>query len=205
MKPLLMIFAMSLWASAAVAQTQGIDCSHVATTTQHDEHCDHQHHLADQRHQTNPDAGTSAGLSEAQRAQYLNGEGMGLAKPAEMNHYPGPRHVLQNADRMKLSPEQLAATQKLFDAVQEKAKKLGGEIVDREDELVRIFSSHTADEARVKQLAEEIGSLQGELRAAHLTAHLQERSLLSPEQIRVYDEARDYVPGQEPAPLIHQH
>jgi Spy/CpxP family protein refolding chaperone len=171
----------------------------MATTAQRNADTDQQQQAP------NPYAGTPAGLSDAQRAQYLNGEGMGLAKPAEMNHYPGPRHVLQNADRMKLSPEQLASTQKLFDAVQQEAKKLGREIVNREDELVRIFSSQNADEARVKQLTAEIATLQGELRAVHLVAHLRERSLLSPEQVRIYDEARDYVPGEKPAPPMHPH
>ena len=178
---------------------------HAAVTGQQ---CDHQHHMdghPSAQPQTNPYAATSAGLTDAQRAQYLSGEGMGFAKPAEMNHYPGPRHVLQNAARMRLSPEQLAATQKLFDGVQLKAKALGKRIVDREDELLRIFSSGTADEAHVKQLTAEIGNLQGELRTVHLLAHLQERTLLSPEQIQIYDQARDYIPGKKPAPALHQY
>src|SRR5512140_1710908 len=31
--------------------------------------------------------------------QYNQGEGMGMAKAAELNHYPGPRHVLMAADQ----------------------------------------------------------------------------------------------------------
>lgn len=174
-------------------------------TGQHDEHSGHDHQMAGQQTQTNPYAGTSAGLTDAQRAQYLDGEGMGFAKPAEMNHYPGPRHVLQNADRMKLSSAQLAATQELFATVNRTAKELGKQIIEREDELLRIFGSQAADESRVKHLTAEIGRLQGELRALHLTAHLKERSLLSPEQVRIYDEARDYIPGEKPAPPLHQH
>jgi len=206
MKRVFLAIATLLWAAVCVAQTQGADNPHHATmTAQHDEHCEAQHHPANQQHQTNPYAGTSAGLSDAQRVQYLSGEGMGFAKPAEMNHYPGPRHALQNADRMKLSPEQLAATQRLFDAVQQKAKELGKQIVDREDGLTQLFGSHDADEARVRQLTAEIGALQGELRATHLIAHLKERGLLSPEQVQIYDEARDYIPGEKPAPSRHQH
>jgi Spy/CpxP family protein refolding chaperone len=207
MKRAILLVAVSLWAIAILAQQSQTTAQmdHAAMMGQHD----HQH-MDNQSSQTapaqpNPYAGTFAGLTDAQRAQYLNGEGMGFAKPAEMNHYPGPRHVLQNAERIKLSPEQLVATQKLFDDVQAKAKALGKQIVDREDELLRIFSSQTADEGRVKELTAEIGNFQGELRAAHLTAHLKERSLLSPEQVRVYDEARDYIPGEKPAPPNHQH
>ena len=51
-----------------------------------------------------------SGFSDEQRSQYLNGEGMWLAKAAELNHYPGPRHVLDIADKLGLSPDQLAAT-----------------------------------------------------------------------------------------------
>lgn len=207
MKRMLLITVVCLPAVMLIAQqSQPVDHSHMDHSAMIGQG-DHQHHVDAQQStqaQTNPYAGTSAGLTDAQRAQYLNGEGMGFAKPAEMNHYPGPRHVLQNAERMKLSPEQLAATQKLFDGVQLKAKVLGKQIVDREDELLRIFSSGTANEARVKQLTAEIGSLQGELRAVHLTAHLQERSLLSPEQVQIYDQARDYIPGEKPAPVSHQ-
>jgi Spy/CpxP family protein refolding chaperone len=207
MKKLFLTIALLLWAMASVAQQPPANAGHdhAAMMAQHAGNSDHQQSGANPQAPTNPYAGTPAGLSDAQRAQYLSGEGMGFAKPAEMNHYPGPRHVLQNAERIKLSSAQLAATQKLFDGVQQKAKELGKQIVDREDELIRIFSSQTADEARVKQLTAEIGNLQGELRAAHLTAHLKERSLLSAEQVRIYDEARDYVPGEKPAPALHQH
>src|SRR6185437_12544406 len=33
-------------------------------------------------------------LSTEERKSYLSGEGMGLARPAELNGYPGPSHVL---------------------------------------------------------------------------------------------------------------
>ena len=33
-------------------------------------------------------------LSAEQVAGYLAGDGMGFALPAELNHYPGPKHVL---------------------------------------------------------------------------------------------------------------
>ncbi len=205
--------AVLLWTIGSVAQqqppaTDHEHMNHAAMMAQHDQRCAHQHDQASAsqpQSPTNPYAGTSAGLTDAQRAQYLDGEGMGFAKPAEMNHYPGPRHVLLNAERMKLTPEQLSATRKLFDSVQIRAKVLGKQIVESEDELLRIFSSGSAHEAQVKQLTAKIGRLQGELRAVHLTAHLQERGLLSAEQIQIYDQARNYIPGEKPAPALHQH
>ena len=47
-------------------------------------------------------------LSNREIAAYLAGAGMGFAKPAELNHYPGPKHVLELLDEMELTPEQEA-------------------------------------------------------------------------------------------------
>lgn len=179
--------------TASAAQAWAQDCSQRAAMASQQQ--EHGHHVQD--------SNRSTGLPEAQRAQYLKGEGMGMARAAEMNHYPGPRHVLDNADRMKLSPEQLAATRALFSSVQEKAKALGRELVDREDELDRLFRTQTADQAHVKRLVQQIATLQGELRGVHLSAHVSERELLSPEQVRIYDELRNYVPGEKPPAALH--
>jgi Spy/CpxP family protein refolding chaperone len=145
-----------------------------------------------------------SGFSDEQRSQYLNGEGMGLARAAELNHYPGPRHVLDIADKLGLSTDQLTATRALFDDVHTKAQALGKQVVAREDELYALFREQHADADKVRQLTAEIANLQGQLRALHLTAHIHERALLSAEQVAKYDALRTYVPGQGPSPL-HQH
>jgi Spy/CpxP family protein refolding chaperone len=145
-----------------------------------------------------------AAMSDEQRSQYLNGEGMGLAKAAELNHYPGPRHVLDIADKLGLSLDQLAATRTLFDDVHTKAQALGKQILAHEDQLEALFREQHADADKVRQLTAEIANLQGELRALHLTAHVRERALLSAEQVAKYDALRSYVPGESPAPLRHQ-
>src|SRR5580658_1033453 len=43
-------------------------------------------------------------LSSDDVADLLAGRGMGLAKPAELNHYPGPAHLLEMKDQLGLSP-----------------------------------------------------------------------------------------------------
>lgn len=40
----------------------------------------------------------------------LSGRGMGFAKLAELNHYPGPKHVLELADDLDLTPSQVSET-----------------------------------------------------------------------------------------------
>jgi len=39
-------------------------------------------------------------LSPDEVKDYLAGKGMGLAKAAELNHYPGPAHVLELASQL---------------------------------------------------------------------------------------------------------
>ena len=43
-------------------------------------------------------------LSAEQIGSYLAGDGMGFALAAELNGYPGPRHVLELAEHAKASP-----------------------------------------------------------------------------------------------------
>ncbi|CAG0944407.1 partial Threonine efflux protein, partial [Gammaproteobacteria bacterium] len=72
---------------------------------------------------------------------YLSGKGMGLAKAAELNGYPGPAHVLELASRLELTPEQRTKTQSLFASMESKAMSLGRALVDEERKLDRLFAS----------------------------------------------------------------
>ncbi len=164
----------------------------------------HEHHMADADHSPSSKSSGNASLSDEQRAQYLNGEGMGMAKAAELNHYPGPRHVLDMADQLGLSPGFLESTRALYQEVHEKAAALGRQIVAREDELNALFRDQRADVEKVKQMTAEIATLQGQLRALHLTTHIRERALLTPEQIAKYDALRSHVPGQKFATMHNQ-
>jgi Spy/CpxP family protein refolding chaperone len=122
----------------------------------------------------------------------LEGRGMGLAKAAELNSYPGPKHVLEMADSLKLTPEQRAAVQKSHDEMKATAVALGKEIVDLERQLNHAFASTTIDARRLAELTSSIAERQGKLRYAHLAAHLTTRGELTPEQIKAYDLARGY-------------
>src|SRR5690625_1585078 len=93
-------------------------------------------------------------LSEAEIQGYLNGAGMGYARAAELNHYPGPMHVLELADSLALSQDQLAQTQALFDAVKVEARRLGREVVAKERELDRRFAGAQADDANGRRPGE---------------------------------------------------
>src|ERR1700731_1837605 len=64
-------------------------------------------------------------LSETEMRDLAEGRGMGLAKAAELNSYPGPMHVLELADRLGLSEAQRAASEALIPPMRQKAVALG--------------------------------------------------------------------------------
>jgi len=84
----------------------------------------------------------------------LRGEGMGFAKAAELNGYPGPKHVLDLADRLKLTPDQRQLVQAIFDRMSTSAKPLGAELVERERVLDQLFQK---GESNLDRLARRDG------------------------------------------------
>lgn len=132
-------------------------------------------------------------LSPEKVEEYLEGHGMSMALPAELNGYPGPRHVLELADELHLTADQLAETQRLFEDMRLKAIELGAQIVAREALLDELFASGTASKASLSVAAEALGLLNGQLRAHHLGYHLAMRDLLDPRQIRNYQRLRGYT------------
>jgi len=142
-------------------------------------------------------------LSDEEVQAYLGGRGMGLAKPAELNSYPGPMHVLELAARLELSEAQKARTQKVFEEMRAEAVRLGKAVVAKEAELERLFAEGRVSPASLRANVAEAARLQGELRVVHLLAHLEMKRILSPQQVRRYDELRGY--GSKEGGPRHRH
>lgn len=136
-------------------------------------------------------------LSTEDVQSLLSGKGMGLAKAAELNGYPGPLHVLQLAAELQLSERQRVQTQALFNAMESKAIALGTSLVQAERELDSIFATRQVTPALLAEKLEEIGQLQAKVRGAHLEVHLAQASLLSAEQIAMYAKLRGYAGESE--------
>ena len=134
-------------------------------------------------------------LSPQEIADYEAGRGMGLAKAAELNGYPGPAHVLELADDLQLTAEQKAATEAIMVRMRTRAVALGKDLVDEERALDRKFASHSIDPDSLQRALERIGRLHGELRRSHLEAHLAEASVLTPHQVMHYNVVRGYSTG----------
>ncbi|MFB9069288.1 Spy/CpxP family protein refolding chaperone [Pseudofulvimonas gallinarii] len=131
-------------------------------------------------------------LSPERVAGLLAGAGLGLAKAAELNRYPGPMHVLELAADLGLSDEQVEATRALRAEVVSNAKALGAELVAAETELDALFRSGEASTSRVDELVQSIGALEARLRAVHLNAHVAQRDVLTAEQVERYVQLRGY-------------
>jgi Spy/CpxP family protein refolding chaperone len=134
-------------------------------------------------------------LSDREIADLLEGRGMGLAKAAELNSYPGPLHVLQLADQLGLSEAQRSSSRALYERVREHAPTVGRQIIEAERILDEAFRTATIDPATLRSHLVAIATLQAQLRAIHLEAHLAQRLLLTAEQISRYDALRGYGIG----------
>src|SRR6202790_1601620 len=74
-------------------------------------------------------------LSPDEVKAYLAGEGMGLAKTGELNHYPGPMHILEMADHLGITAAQRTRIEAAEKANSATAIPLGRAIVDAEADL----------------------------------------------------------------------
>jgi Spy/CpxP family protein refolding chaperone len=146
-------------------------------------------------------------LSSDEIDAYLAGKGMGLARAAELNGYPGPRHVLEVAAELHLTPEQRQSTEALFASMQAEAQSLGRALVDAEKKLDQLFASQTITPESLSNTLQEIASVQAQLRGAHLKAHLAEVRILATEQNAQYAKMRGYGEsnGQSADHSMHHH
>lgn len=141
-------------------------------------------------------------LSPEQVADLREGRGMGASLPAELNGVPGPLHVLQLAQQLEVTPPQRDALERLTAEMKVQAQHLGAQLIVAEETLDRAFRTRSIDERGVQEATRHIASLQGQLRAVHLVAHLKTRGLLSDEQVAAYNRARGYAATTEP---VHRH
>lgn len=132
-------------------------------------------------------------LPEEDAAALLSGRGMGLALAAEMNGYPGPMHVLEHADALRLTPAQREAAERLRVRMAAEAQALGARVVAAEEELDRLFASGAADTGRLAALTASLGALNGRIREVHLAAHIAMRDALEPAQREAYGRLRGYA------------
>jgi Spy/CpxP family protein refolding chaperone len=143
-------------------------------------------------------------LSEQQVSDLRAGRGMGLALPAELNGYPGPSHVLENAEALALTADQRERTKALFDAMKAEAIPAGEQLLEQEIKLDGLFASKAITQTALRSATQDIGAAQARLREAHLKYHLAMMTVLTPVQVERYRALRGYAP-QGSEPQHHQH
>lgn len=147
-------------------------------------------------------------LSARETADLLAGRGTGMARAGELNHHPGPAHVLELRDKLALTPGQAAAAKASFERMAAAARPLGAELVAKERALDAAFKDGAFKEEASKdgtltpdglaRQTADIAAVQGRLRAVHLAAHLEMRRLLAPQQVAAYDGLRGYTGSAGP-------
>lgn len=135
-------------------------------------------------------------LSPDQIEGYETGQGMGLALAAELNGYPGPKHVLELENELGLQETQVQDTEKIFNEMKQAATDLGRRLVEEERDLDRLFASHVVDSESLSAGIQRISDLEGRLRATHLQAHLEMMGVLTAAQVDRYIELRGYHGGE---------
>jgi hypothetical protein len=150
-------------------------------------------------------AASVRGLTPAEVEALREGQGMRLALAAELNRYPGPRHVLDAAGTgaLALAADQLAAVRAVFERMSADARRLGGRILAEEHDLEAAFRAGAVTAAGLDARVTRIAGLRGELRLVHLRAHLETRALLDADQLARYQQLRGYEGSPAPPATPH--
>jgi len=79
--------------------------------------------------------------------------------------------------------------------MQARAVALGKQLVAEERVLDRLFAARTVTADGLERALARIAKLRGQLRQAHLAAHLVQTDLLRPAQVEQYNALRGYTKG----------
>jgi Heavy-metal resistance len=143
-------------------------------------------------------------LLEQQIADLNAGRGMGLVLAAELNGYPGPSHAVEMSAQLGLSIDQVSKLQGLFAAMKAETVPIGAALIEQERTLNDDFAKHTVTPASLEAATQKIGATQAALRSAHLKYHLSTVAILSPDQVKRYNELRGYAANSS-APALQHH
>lgn len=148
-----------------------------------------------------------ASLSDEDVAELQRGGGWGFAKPAELNGYPGPAHLLELREQLGLTDAQVEAIRAAFETMRARAIREGEALIEAERRLDAAFRDRAVARDSLEALIGAAERSRAALRGTHLAAHLEVTPLLSEAQRRRYATLRGYgddrcgqvPPGHDPA------
>jgi hypothetical protein len=144
-------------------------------------------------------------LSSEDVQALLAGSGMaygGLAKSAELNGYPGMRHLLEMANEIDLTPDQTVRLEAMFAQMRDEAIVLGEAIIAVETQIDQSFSGEDVNRHTLQAQLGQSANLQGQLRFVHLSYHLETIHVLNEEQVDLYNRLRGYTGSQNPCDIV---
>lgn len=142
------------------------------------------------------------GLSAQEVDDLRNGRGMGLARAAELNGHPGPRHVLELAAELGVDAVLSARIEAIMAEMSRDARAVGAEILAQEAALSAAFADGSITAAALATRTDALGAAYAKLRGRHLAAHLETRKVLTSEQVARYAALRGYVAAPRDAGVV---
>jgi hypothetical protein len=137
-------------------------------------------------------------LSDEDVQSLQNGTGEafgGMAKLAELNGYPGPRHVLDMASELQLTDGQKMEIEHIYQNMSNDAKSIGAAIIDIEQDMDGAFANKAITQENLRLILDKSADLYGQLRFVHLSTHLHTVQILTLEQVQMYNTMRGYDSG----------
>ena len=131
-------------------------------------------------------------LSADDIAELQRGGGWGLAKAAELNGVPGPIHLLEMREEIRLSEKQISEITQLFDDMKREAIEHGNRLIALERSLDTQFRDGTVTRDILQESLRAIAETRMNLRFAHLSTHLKTPAILTREQLARYTLLRGY-------------
>ncbi len=131
-------------------------------------------------------------LSDEDIKELKTGAGWGLAKAAELNGLPGPKHILEMKEEIELTAEQERMIVGLYNDMKKEAITLGKKLIGYEKDLNNRFAERKVDEKVLDELLTKISETYKSLRFTHLSSHLKTPTILTEDQIKKYNELRGY-------------
>ena len=178
--------------------TTGSPEQHIADNNSNDD-TDNSSSLAANSSQISPYSGQeirdikSLSDNDVQSLQNGTGEAFGgIAKLAELNGYPGPRHVLDIAQELQLTDRQRLEIELIYQNMSNNAKSIGSAIIAIEQDMDEAFANKTITEENLIAMLDKSANFYGQLRFVHLSAHLDTAQIMTTEQIQIYNEMRGY-------------
>ncbi len=149
----------------------------------------HAHGTSPYAHSRSPEVPS---LSSDEVRELRNGDGMGLARAAELNHFPGPRHLLDLSVELGLGDAQIERIEVIHRNMKARAIAKGEEVLQAELHLSNLFASGQPSAPVLTRMTEHLGLMRGQLQTIHLLAHIEAAEVLTVEQIEGYDRLRGY-------------